>query len=464
MAKRLAIVVVSEGALCGKRFEIGAGGLRLGRSSSNDVHIPDEELSRNHCLFECSGESDITVVDLSSANGTYVNDEPVESRAVLLKAGDMIRVGATEIKVVGEEVSTPAVVTDESPNGRSVDLGLGAKPDSENSPSDAAAKNVSPLIKIVTASVVGVLIVAIACVLLFKDSKAVKGILGLFSPKEAPEERVPQTSDEIISFFCEKVDADSKHIFRYCAELKRDGTVTLELDDLPGENRQLPTTEKKITDADMRLLKTIFDGDEWKSLKSEYRGENHVWHRLWRIKLVRKNGVKEVVVRDEMPPKEFSKVWADVESKINDILDCQSISMSRADIESAAKKYEMMADDFWNKRDARDGYISESIDYYTLALKEIKVLGVSEEAAARRIQQHLDEAKKELDNRCAKRYAEAKRLMDIGKYDDAYDLFSTICVMAPRGDNRWHIDAENNMKVCDGRKAEIQKEMKMRRR
>lgn len=463
MVKRLAIVVVSQGELCGRRFEVDAGGLRLGRSSSNDVHIPDEELSRNHCLFECSGESDITVVDLSSANGTYVNDEPVYSQAVLLKAGDVIRVGATELKVVGEEAPPPAVAPVESANGTSVDLGLGAKPDGEDHRSEAAAKNVSPLVKVITASVVGILVVAIACVMLFKDSKVVKSVVGMFSPKEAPAEQIPQPSDEIISFFCEKVDADSKHIFRYCAELKRDGTVTLELDDLPGENRQLPTTEKKISDADMQLLKTIFDGDEWKSLKNEYRGDAP-GHRLWRIKLVRKNGVKEVLVKDEMPPKEFAKVWGDVESKINDILDCQSIGMSRADIESAAKKYEMMGDDFWNKRDARVGYISESIDYYTLALKEIKALGVSEEAAARRIQEHLDEAKKELDARCSKRYAEAKRLMDIGKYDDAYDLFGTICVMAPRSDNRWHIDAVNNMKVCDSRKAEIEKEMKKRRK
>lgn len=463
MEKRPAIVVVSEGALCGKRFEIPAGGLRLGRSSSNDVHIPDEELSRNHCLFECSGESDISVVDLSSANGTYVNGELISFHAVLLKAGDVIRVGTTEIKVVGEEASPAIVVPAESANGKGVDLGLGTKSDSEDPRSETAAKNVSPLVKIITAAVVGILIAAIACVLLFKDSKVVKGVLGLFSSKEAPVEQVKQPSDEIISFFCEKVDADSTHIFRYCAELKRDGTVALELDDLPGENRQLPTTEKKITDADMQLLKSIFDGDEWKSLKNEYRGDAP-GYRLWRIKLVRKNGIKEVLVRNEMPPKEFSKVWSDVESKINDILDCQSIGMSRADIESAAKKYEMMGDDFWNKRDARDGYISESIDYYTLALKEIKALGVSEEAAARRIQQHLDEAKKELDARCSRRYAEAKRLMDIGKYDDAYGLFSTICVMAPRSDNRWHIDAVNNMKVCDSRKAEIQKEMKKRRR
>ena len=56
MAKRPEIVIVS-GDAAGKRFSVPDSGLRLGRSSSNDIHIPDEDLSRNHCMFEISGEN-----------------------------------------------------------------------------------------------------------------------------------------------------------------------------------------------------------------------------------------------------------------------------------------------------------------------------------------------------------------------------------------------------------------------
>jgi pSer/pThr/pTyr-binding forkhead associated (FHA) protein len=66
-------LMVMSGALAGQRFVVGEGGIRLGRSSSNDIHIPDEELSRNHCLFEPVGEDGIRVTDLASANGTLVN-------------------------------------------------------------------------------------------------------------------------------------------------------------------------------------------------------------------------------------------------------------------------------------------------------------------------------------------------------------------------------------------------------
>ena len=50
--KRLELLVVRGGALSGRRFQVRESGVRLGRSSSNDIPIPDEELSRSHCLFE----------------------------------------------------------------------------------------------------------------------------------------------------------------------------------------------------------------------------------------------------------------------------------------------------------------------------------------------------------------------------------------------------------------------------
>ena len=69
--------MIVNGALNGQRFVVKDGGVRLGRSSSNDIHIPDEELSRNHCLFEAVCDSDIRITDLASANGTLVNGKPL---------------------------------------------------------------------------------------------------------------------------------------------------------------------------------------------------------------------------------------------------------------------------------------------------------------------------------------------------------------------------------------------------
>ena len=102
-------IMILSGALAGKRFDVPEGGLRLGRSSSNDVHVPDEELSRNHCLFEQDGMDGIRIVDLASANGTYVNIVQLGADAKVLKIGDIIEAGRTVLKVVEE--GAPAVIT-----------------------------------------------------------------------------------------------------------------------------------------------------------------------------------------------------------------------------------------------------------------------------------------------------------------------------------------------------------------
>ena len=92
MARRPELVITS-GPMSGRRFEVGPGGIRMGRSSTNDVYIPDEGLSRNHCLFEQVGECGIRVTDLASANGTYVNGESLGTESRDLKPGDRIEAG-----------------------------------------------------------------------------------------------------------------------------------------------------------------------------------------------------------------------------------------------------------------------------------------------------------------------------------------------------------------------------------
>ena len=66
-------ILVTVGPLKGQRFSVPADGIRLGRSSSCEISIPDPALSRNHCLFE-TRDGGLWVTDLASANGTIVND------------------------------------------------------------------------------------------------------------------------------------------------------------------------------------------------------------------------------------------------------------------------------------------------------------------------------------------------------------------------------------------------------
>lgn len=71
--------------------------LLVGRSGKAHLHLDgDKHISRNHCLIEVR-PPDCYVVDLNSANGTFVNDSRITD--CWLKNGDTIRGGQTQITV-----------------------------------------------------------------------------------------------------------------------------------------------------------------------------------------------------------------------------------------------------------------------------------------------------------------------------------------------------------------------------
>ena len=88
----VASLFIIKGADQGKRFELKAKVVGLGRDNSNPIRLHDNEVSRRHAEVR-RVEDAFKVVDLSSANGTFLNDEPIDQSP--LRPGDQIRVGQT---------------------------------------------------------------------------------------------------------------------------------------------------------------------------------------------------------------------------------------------------------------------------------------------------------------------------------------------------------------------------------
>jgi len=64
----------------------------IGRGADCDLRLGSSEVSRHHCLLRLRGE-EVTVSDLGSSNGTYVNGQRVRSQTLLLN-GDELRVAS----------------------------------------------------------------------------------------------------------------------------------------------------------------------------------------------------------------------------------------------------------------------------------------------------------------------------------------------------------------------------------
>jgi ABC-type multidrug transport system ATPase subunit len=80
---------------------VGGAVLRIGRDPSNDLVINDLLASRRHAEFHPGQTSEI--VDLGSANGTYVNGRRIQGRA-LLAEGDIVGIGRHQLRLVGAEL------------------------------------------------------------------------------------------------------------------------------------------------------------------------------------------------------------------------------------------------------------------------------------------------------------------------------------------------------------------------
>ncbi len=78
-------------------FRVAPGAIKtIGRATGADFIVDAALVSRVHCRLEAAHDR-MCVIDLSSTNGTYVNDKRIERAE--LRSGDRLRVGRVELTV-----------------------------------------------------------------------------------------------------------------------------------------------------------------------------------------------------------------------------------------------------------------------------------------------------------------------------------------------------------------------------
>ena len=92
------VLLVTGGTAKGRRLTLGSE-LVIGRVVEGDGKLGDDpEISRRHARVTRAADGGLTIEDLGSANGTFVNGSAVsEPRA--LKVGDSVRVGTTTLEL-----------------------------------------------------------------------------------------------------------------------------------------------------------------------------------------------------------------------------------------------------------------------------------------------------------------------------------------------------------------------------
>ena len=95
-------MIVSIDGVVIKEVQLTKDRTTLGRRPYNDIVIDNLAVSGEHAVMQMSG-NDVTLEDLNSTNGTYVNGKAIKKQA--LQNGDTVEIGKYKIKFVHEGAS-----------------------------------------------------------------------------------------------------------------------------------------------------------------------------------------------------------------------------------------------------------------------------------------------------------------------------------------------------------------------
>jgi len=94
-------IIAGNEADFGKHYVLERKRTTIGREKANDIALNDGKVSKAHCeisvIRSSRGVEQISLLDLDSTNGTYVNGETVVQAT--LKAGDKIQAGSTILQL-----------------------------------------------------------------------------------------------------------------------------------------------------------------------------------------------------------------------------------------------------------------------------------------------------------------------------------------------------------------------------
>lgn len=100
----MAVIIQTVDGVVANRFVIEKPALRFGRTTDNHIQIEDIAVSNRHAEIvieeDDEGREVFIIRDMSSTNGTFVNEQKVERQR--LRHGDIVRVGLNNFTFIDE--------------------------------------------------------------------------------------------------------------------------------------------------------------------------------------------------------------------------------------------------------------------------------------------------------------------------------------------------------------------------
>ena len=256
-------LVVEAGPDKGLTIIVAPHGIRVGRSSNNDVVLKDSVMSRFHCRFFFKPDDGLWAEDLGSANQTLLNQAPM--RVARLHVGDRLVLGDTTLKVDNDSIldittrklfDTP--VAEGSAEGKIEFRRAANGKESGRKPLRA------------TLMTLLILLAALSALLwIYKTTPRAR------DAAEAKPSAIARA--QVLSISYEKVQADAKNIFRYVLELEAN-ELSIQITDLQNKRQVAGQQRRQVAPEILQSLADTIEQADFFALKESYQGiATDVW-------------------------------------------------------------------------------------------------------------------------------------------------------------------------------------------
>lgn len=435
MANTVHLVVVG-GALDRREIHVPAAGLRIGRSSRNDLCIPDDAMSRFQCRFFFKPGEGFWVSDLGSANGTLVNGKQAHEQR--LKLNDEVLAGETLLRVVNagedspaqaaaEPAAAPAIAPPQPvpapepvPQAPALDvpLDLGLKKVAAQPGSVDGGALRRKLIWV--AGAMGVVVV-------LAWTKPWDRLAALRQGPEKPVVVAPAERLPVLDVSLERVEGSASNIFRY-ALLIKDNILVVQVDDL-ATSRHV-RREKKVAPELLRDLGRSLESTGFFQLREEYAGLAPGIHDATDLVVTLGANTRRVKVVNHVEPGEFGAARAIVEEFGKNELGLAALAIDPASLVVKARDALLQGRKMWDEREVRDGNIFKAIRAYKECAWYLETIEPKPDFHAEAVG-----AMKDCERELQKRYDDllfmAERAIKLRDWKEAERHLKVICEMIP---------------------------------
>jgi len=464
-------LVVEKGPDTGSEFPIPERGAGLGRASTNDIALKDEQLSRLHCRFQFR-KGELWVLDLASANGTMVDGVDVEEKR--LEHGSRVQIGDSILRLdqdglppvpapeppvpapaqpasataAAESPSSPVIRITESESekkesekkehtGAAVDLGL--------KDAEEGHVPVERNLKRTLLWSISTFVALLAAALLAK--------MILEAPPPAPSLR-PLASAEAprtLEIRFEKIEGTSDNIFRYDLVLDAAGKLSVSIDDLSQSRHVRRESPTAVSEELLRQLGRQIEEAGFFALDPVYEGVGMagmlVSHDLT---VILGPDVRRVRVVNRNEPDAFRHVRERIETFVRNELGLWAVEFSRERLESMAHDAYLLGVKLVQEKDIQIGNLHNATRSFRECANLLETVEPKPDFFGRSLAA-LRDAGEELERRYTEQNFRADRAIKLKDWEIAAAELRVLLELIPdRADDRYR-DAEHRLLDVESR-------------